>query len=388
MTYLLRFCAVALVFTSMTVYGQRGDSILSVLDTAKNEYRVKALNELFRHHFAGDPVKAVGYAREALSYASEVGDQKGLAAAYNNLGVAYRTQGAMDRALEYYINALRIYETLENKEGVSTTKNNIANIYSIKKDYEQSMKYMTESYNMFVELNETEKIIGSLNNLGNLHSEMQMDEKALEYYQEAYKINAEKGALYGDPLTNIGNLYFKKLKYDEASRYYQEALDIERKANNRTGILNALTNLGVTSVKMKKPREAEMFLNEALALCSDIQAFSFLPALYKAQAENFSNQGNWREAYETQVKYDDARELVFGEESTRKIAQMELRLSFQDMEKQFELLKQEDEIKTLELRNARLIILIAVLGVMCVLGVLNYVFLTRKKIIKRKPAKA
>ncbi len=388
MTYLLRFCAVALVFTSLTVYGQRGDSILSVLDTAKNEHRVKALNELFRHHFAGDPVKAVGYAREALSYASEVGDQKGLAAAYNNLGVAYRTQGAMDRALEYYINALKIYEALENKEGVSATKNNIANIYSIKKDYEQSMKYMTESYNMFVELNDTEKIIGSLNNLGNLHSEMQMDEKALEYYQEAYKINAEKGTFYGDPLTNIGNLYFKKQEYDEALRYYQEALDIERKANNRNGILNALTNLGVTSVKMKKSREAEMLLNEALALCTDIQAFSFLPALYKAQAENFSNMGNWRAAYETQVRYDEARELVFGEESTRKIAQMELRLSFQDMEKQFELLKQEDEIKTLELRNARLIILIAVLGVMCVLGVLNYVFLSRRKPVRRRPAKA
>ncbi len=388
MTYLLRFCAVALVFTASTSHAQRGDSILSVLDTTKNQYRVKALNELFRHHFSGDPVKAVGYAREALSYASEVGDQKGLAAAYNNLGVAYRTQGAMDKALEYYINALKIYETLENREGVSSTKNNIANIYSIKKDYEQSMKYMTESYNMFVELDDTEKIIGSLNNLGNLHSEMQMDEKALEYYEEANRINAEKGRLYGDPLTNIGNLYFKKQRYEEAFRYYQDALEIERKSNNRAGILNALTNLGVTSVKMKKNRDADMFLGEALSLCTDIQAFSFLPALYKAQAENFSNQGKWREAFETQVKYDDARELVFGEESTRKIAQMELRLSFQDMEKEFEMLKQEDEIKTLELRNARLIILIAVLGVMSILGVLNYVFLTRKKIIKRKPAKA
>lgn len=388
MTYLLRFCTVALVFTSLTLYGQRADSILAVLDTAKNEYRVKALNELFRYHFSGDPVKAVGYAREALSYASEVGDQKGLAAAYNNLGVAYRTQGAMDRALEYYINALKIYESIENKEGVSSTKNNIANIYSIKKDYEQSMKYMTESYNMFVELNDTEKIIGSLNNLGNLHSEMQMDEKALEYFEEARKVNAEKGTLYGDPLTNIGNLYFKKQRYEEAYNFYQQALDIERKANNRTGILNALTNLGVSAVKMKKTRDADVFLSEALELCTEIQAFSFLPALYKAQAENFSNQGKWREAYETEVKYDDARELIFGEESTRKIAQMELRLSFQDMEKEFELLKQEDEIKTLELRNARLIILIAVLGVMCVLGVLNYVFLTRKKIIKRKPAKS
>lgn len=47
---------------------QPGDSIQSVLDTARNEHRVKALNELFRAEFNGDPVKAVGYAREALNY--------------------------------------------------------------------------------------------------------------------------------------------------------------------------------------------------------------------------------------------------------------------------------------------------------------------------------
>lgn len=79
-----------------------------MLDTARIEHPVTALNELLRAEFNGDPVKAVGYAREALNYATEVGDQKGLGAAYNNLGVAYRTHGDMDKALGYYFNALRI----------------------------------------------------------------------------------------------------------------------------------------------------------------------------------------------------------------------------------------------------------------------------------------
>lgn len=386
MTTLLRFFAILLLFSSTTLIAQRGDNIVSVLDTAKNQYRVKALNELFRAEFDSDPVKAVGYAREALSYATEVGDQKGLAAAYNNLGVAYRTQGAMDKALEYYIQALHLYESLQNREGISATKNNIANVYSIKKDYEQSMKYMEDSYKVFVELNDTERIIGSLNNLGNLHSEMQMDEKALEYYTQAYNLSEEKGAKFGDPLTNIGNLYFKRGQYADALNYYDKALQIERDAGNQTGLLNALTNLGVTNTKLKQTREATVHLEEALRVCQEKQAYSFLPAIYRALAENQANQNRWKDAFEAQLKYDEARELVFGEESTRKIAQMELRLSFEDMEREYEALKQEDAIKTLELRNTRLVILAAVLAIMFTLGILNYVFLTKKKIIHRRAA--
>ena len=41
------------------------DSLQHVLDTAKDESKVKTLNELFRANMTGDPVKALGYSREA-----------------------------------------------------------------------------------------------------------------------------------------------------------------------------------------------------------------------------------------------------------------------------------------------------------------------------------
>src|SRR6188768_2808881 len=102
--------------------GQQKDSLLMALDTAKNEHKVKALNELFRANIQSDPVKAIGFTREALSLATDINDKKGMAASYNNLGVAYRNQGAFDKALEYYITSLKIYESLDNKEGIATTK--------------------------------------------------------------------------------------------------------------------------------------------------------------------------------------------------------------------------------------------------------------------------
>src|SRR6188474_1326441 len=95
------------------------DSLTNVLKTATGDQKVKTLNELFRYYINSDPVKAIAYTREALTLAIEINDRKGIAASYNNRGVAYRNQGALDQALENYLVALRIYDALNNKEGIA-----------------------------------------------------------------------------------------------------------------------------------------------------------------------------------------------------------------------------------------------------------------------------
>lgn len=369
---------------ALPVLSQKADSIEKVLDTAKNDQKVKALNELFRAYLRTDPVKAVGFTREAMNLATEIGDKKGLAASYNNLGIAYRNQGALDKALEYYINSLKIYESLENKEGIATTKNNISNIYSIKKDYGQAMKYLEESYNLFLELDDQNRIVGSMNNLGNLYSEIQLYEKAMKFFQQASQISEKQGIKFADPLNNIGNIHFKQNNFQRAVESYEKALAIERENNNRIGILNVLTNLGITYAKARQPKPADKYLEEALAICSEVQAYSFLPSIYKAVAENHSTQNEWKEAYEAQVKYDEARERIYGEESSRNIAQMEMIIDFQDKEKEYDLLKQQDEIKTLELRNSRLFIVLFILAGLVILGGFNFYYMNKRRVIKKK----
>ncbi len=365
-------------FLSLSAFGQKIDSLQAVLDTAKNDRKVKTLNELFRANLRTDPVKALGYTREALNLATEIGDKKGMAASYNNLGIIYRNQGALDKALDYYITSMKIYETLDNKEGIASTKNNISTIYSIKKEYGQAMKYLEDSYALFVELKDDRKIIGSMNNLGNLNLEIQLYEKAMKYFSEASQLSDKIGIKFADPLNNMGNIYFRQGNYEQAVEFYEKALAIERANDNKLGILNVLTNLGITYAKAKQPKPAAQYLDEATKLCQDVQAFSFLPPLYKAQADNASNQNNWKLAYDMMLKYDDAREKIFGEESTRNIAQMEMVIDFQEKEKEFDMLQQQGEITKLELRNTRMFILLIILAVLGIIGALNFFYINKK----------
>ena len=367
---------------------QKIDSLNSVLDTATADRKVKTLNELFRANLNSDPIKALGYTREALNLATEIDDKKGMAASYNNLGIIYRNQGGLDKALDYYLTSLRIYEGLNNKEGIATTKNNIANLYAVKRDYAEAMKYLEESYNLFLELKDETKIVGSLNNLGNLNLDIQLFDKALNYFVDASELSAKLGTKFPDPLNNIGNIYYRQGNYQRAVEYYIRALSMERENNNKLGILNVVTNLGITYTKAKQPKPAKQYLDEASMLCNELQAYSFLPAIYKAMAANEANQTNWKSAYELQMKYDEARERIYGEESSRNIAQMEMVIDFQDKEKEYDMLRKQSEIDRLELHNSRLFILLVIIGVLGVIGGFNFYYINKKKSLKIRKQEA
>lgn len=371
-------CSLLLLLTFVTAVAQT-DSLTAALDTAKNERKVKIYNELFRANILSNPVKAIGYTREALSLATEINDQRGMAASYNNLGVAYKNQGALDKALEYYIRSLHIYETLDNKEGIATTKNNMASIYSIKGDYGQAMKYLNESHEQFVASNDEVKLVGSLNNLGNLHIDLQLYDKANQYFLQAYQLSEKLGQPFSDPMNNMGNVFFKQGNYQRAIENYQKALEIERKENNRLGMLNTITNIGIAYTKAKQPKPATQYLDEAKALANELQAYRIIPDILKNDAENQFKLGDVKAAYQTLLKYDSAREKVYGEESSRNIAQMEMALNLQEKEREYEILKKEAEIKTLELNNTRLFIIMLVLVVLVVLGSINFYYMGRRK---------
>jgi tetratricopeptide (TPR) repeat protein len=144
-----------------------------------------------------------------------------------------------------------------------------------------------------------------------------------------------------------------------------------------------MSSLGEVFAQAGQFKNAQAYLDSALILSKEMQAFYFEPNIYKSMALNYSKQGRMKEAYETMVRYDAAKEKIHGTESTRKIAQMEIALELQEKEREMESLKAEKEIKTLELQKTRMIITISILGIGIVLGALN-IFYSKRKTVSRK----
>ncbi|MGC4020536.1 MAG: tetratricopeptide repeat protein [Cyclobacteriaceae bacterium] len=248
----------------------------------------------------------------------------------------------------------------------------------MKKDYGQAMKYFEKSYQQFSQLNDKLKIIGSLNNLGNLHSDLQLYEQALKFYSQALQLSEELGKVFSDPLNNIGNLYFRQGNFQKATEYYLKAITLAKKEQNNIAVINIMTNLGEVYSRAGQSAKAQVYLDSAMTSCKDLQAYVFEPQILKNMASNYAKQGKMKEAYETMLSFDKAKERIYGEESSRKIAQMEMALDLQAKEKEIGEVRKDGMIKSLELKNTRMVITLTVLAIIAGISIFN-LFMHRRK---------
>jgi tetratricopeptide (TPR) repeat protein len=201
----------------------------------------------------------------------------------------------------------------------------------------------------------------------------------MRYFSEAYQLSEKIGKPTADPLNNMGNVFFKQGNYQRAIEHYQKALDLERQTNNRLGMLNSLTNIGIAYTKANQPGPAQQYLNEALALSNELQVYAEVPEILKNISYSYYRQNKLKDAYESLLKYDSAREKIHSEESTRRIAQMEMALELSEKERQYEILKKEDEVKTLQLKSSRLFIVLIILAILLVIAAFNFIFMNKRK---------
>ena len=61
---------------------------------------------------------------------------------------------------------------------------------------------------------------------------------------------------------------------------------------------------------------------------------------------------------------------------------MEMVIDFQEKEKEYDMLRQQNEINRLELHNSRLFIILVIISVLGIIGGFNFYYINKKKSLK------
>ncbi|CAD6494103.1 MAG: Tetratricopeptide repeat protein [Candidatus Argoarchaeum ethanivorans] len=114
---------------------------LSLVDAVKEkvEQYKKTKNELLKEpgilitlgneaYYIGQMDKALEYYKEALEIDEGLKDKRGKATDLNNIGLVYYDWGKPEKALEYYKESLAIFEELMDVRSAETVKENIRSI--------------------------------------------------------------------------------------------------------------------------------------------------------------------------------------------------------------------------------------------------------------------
>ena len=197
----------------------------------------------------GDNPKALEYFNKSLNIYEEISDKKGMALSFNNIGSIYDKQASeaksrqdfvvsdslINKALEYYIKSFKMQEEIGNKKGMANSFNNIGAIYNNQGEahpnpsqkeglLNKALEYFNKSLNIREEIGDKEGMAGSFTNIGSLYFENNNIAKAKTELEKGYKLSKELG--YPEIIEKcagwLKKLYQKQGNYKLAYQYYQE----------------------------------------------------------------------------------------------------------------------------------------------------------------------
>ncbi|HRG33351.1 MAG TPA: adenylate/guanylate cyclase domain-containing protein [Saprospiraceae bacterium] len=352
-----------------------------LLPDESDTLKVDILNKIsWECIMVSDYLNAKKYADDALAISQLIGFKKGIANAYNTIGIIYNKLGNFPEGIKNYFAALKIREEIGDKKGVSASYNNIGNIYFEQGNYPEALKHYSASLKTKEETGDKKGIAISFNNIGNILKKQGNYSEALKNYFASSKIKEDVGDKKGiaTSYNNIGVTYLDQGNYEEAIKYHLAALKLFDEIGDKEAIATSFINIGSIKIKIQEAREGKAWLLKGLKLGKEIAALPILRDSYEGLALADSALGNFKDAYENHKKYILYRDSLNNEEAIKKLLQTKM---------QFEFDKKEAETKAhtdSELKRQKLLRNVFLVGFIIVLLFAGVFFRQRNKTKKEK----
>lgn len=175
------------------------------------------------------------------------------------LGVAYRIQGNLKEALNWFKKAEKL---APNDLEIASVFNRIALTYENMGEINTALFYHNKDLELSIKNGNNQAIAAALNNIATIYSTLEDFEKAEYYLNEAmkYQINENDRAT---TLSNIAWLNYKKGKFDVAIKYLRETIEKAKDYNDYNSLAFRLYQLGQVYVATGEHNKAEESFFEA-----------------------------------------------------------------------------------------------------------------------------
>lgn len=291
-----------LLTTFLTLSGQKNkstiDSLEKLLTTQTDSFLVQTLNELTWQYRLVDKNKAISYGNRAIETGKQIKFDKGIAQAYNDLGIIYFDKENYDTAILLYNNAITIRQRLKDEKGIAKLHNKIGIVYQKQGLFDKALDQQFKALALFEKSGDQVGISYSLNNIGIINQNMGLYAKAVEFQERSIRIKEEIGDKYGlsGSYVNIGNNYLNLQQTAKAESFYQKAIAITRTIGDKEYLSNALNNLGNLYVLTGRLHEA---------IPPIVESYQLRDSLNDTKGK-VSCLNNLAEIYIQQKKYDTA----------------------------------------------------------------------------------
>ena len=378
-----------LVVFGVQAQNKRIDSLQKVRESIKGNstkaarQKVDIFTELCWELNESDPKKALGFGKEALTLAKTIKYTRGEAISLKNIGVLYQYQGNYPQALENYLQSLKIFEQIKDEAGIANVLNNIGIVYRNQGNYKKALTYFVRVQKIDEKNKDQTGLASILNNLGSIYYQQDEFEKAKGYFMQS--LNIEKGLKDDGGVSisynNLGLVAIAEDSVQKAIDYYQKALLLDEKAGNKASAAGTLNNIAYAYQKKDDLNKSLSYALRGYKLAEELNSQELVMQLSETLMTIYEGLKDFEKAYEYQTYHLFAKEEVFNEANTKKVANLQSAYELEKKQAEVALLKaNEERSKAESARRQSIIIFTLMVIIVLAVGMIGlYVSNQRRK---------
>jgi len=291
-----------------------------------------------------------------------------LAATINNKAIITHEAGNYVDALNHYHDCIAIQEQIKDSILLPEAYNNLGSLYHDIRNYEKAEYFYNKSLRLCEKYSNYRCVAMALTNLGQILSDRKELDSALIFLNRSLKVRELSKETYGIGITYnlFGEVYFRKSEYDKAVKYFNKSLLLERKHNDDKGVAASLIYLGNVYIKTQDFVQAKKTGNEALEIAKKENALESQVRATKLLRDAYQGEQNWKEAFKMEQSYTKLRDSIQNDKIDESIIIKQTTFDLQQKQKEIELLSAKNDLQRLTLRNNKIVLCIAIIGILLI----------------------
>jgi len=227
---ILLSCSFSSVFAQL-----KTDSLRQLLATTiEDTTRVRLLGVMARNYLYSKPDTAMFLAEQGVKLSRKIHFQSGELFCLRITANVFANTGNYPKALELYLQALKIAEEEKDDVRLGVSLSNLADLYFSAGDIKRSIEYSYRAIAVNMKLRDSTKVGTDYQNLGDTYEKIDQLDSALYLTKLGLQLTSGNKSLTsnGIGLSNLGNIFFKLGKLDSAMAYYKSAQPLFKETDN------------------------------------------------------------------------------------------------------------------------------------------------------------
>lgn len=304
-----------------------------------------------------------------------------------NIATVYQYFGMFNTAIYYFQAAIRGNRQINNFRGLGLALANLAELYNEMDDNEKAIQYSKQALQYLADVNQP--YMQTAGNIADFYIDQGNYDSALVYL----KRSSDMAVKIGNTETEISNqvilarIFIAQKKYDAAQSLLDKSIAQLRLTDNQWVLSKALINYAVLDSSRQDYNAAKKHLTEALTISRKNSFLIFTILSLKNLAALLSRTGDYKNSLLYHNEYVKLKDSVAGEKTKVQLNDLEISYNTLQKEQEIALLKKDNDIKKLELKNSRKTFLFYIAGFIILLALTGIIFYNRSRRNKIKMGK-